>query len=122
MAEPQTPVEHLARGLEGLLRAGADALVVWQERGAADGGELGSFEQLAAELSRLFGGRNGALLETLRRELRSEVRRWAARADDDPAAQRIHDLFAMLLEIVEEDSGAREARATRRPPTRKAAR
>ena len=122
MAEPKTPLEHLAGGLEGLLRAGADALAVWQEQAAAGGSKLESLEQLGPELSRLFGARNSALLEPLRVALRSEVRRWAKRAGEDPAARRIHDLFAAILDIIEEDSAEREPRATRRPPPRKAAR
>jgi hypothetical protein len=43
-------------------------------------------------------------LASLRRALRAEEQRWAARAGDDPAAERVREIFAALADVLEPPS------------------
>ncbi len=126
MPERERPVDHLARGLEELMRAGAEALSLWRERGARGDAEdafARTLDQLASELSGWLEQADGPWLEALRSALRHEVERWQERAAADPAARRVRDLFAAALDLLAADQ-AREQRPAgpRRPPQRKAAR
>jgi hypothetical protein len=71
------PLLHLTRGIDELLRAGTEGIELL-------------FEELESPG-----------LEALREALRAEVRRWEARADGDPAAARVRDLFAAVLAVLE---------------------
>lgn len=123
MKPERTPLEHLARGLEEFLRAGADALEVWRQgAGAGRGGEAAMLEQLANEWARFLERGDGPLLGALRQALRLEVSRWEERCADDPAARRVRDLFAALLEVIGGEPTADATRPPRRAPRRKAAR
>ncbi len=75
------PIEPIARALEDLLRAGADAVAQWRH----------------GDTRLLDRGR-----ETLATALRAEVARWERRAAGDPAAARVRDLFAAALDLLDE--------------------
>jgi len=126
LPDRERPLEHLARGLEELMRAGAEALALWRERSASDDGEEAiarTLEQLMNELSGWLGQDDGPWLEALRSALRLEVERWEERAEADPAAQRVRDLFAAALDVLGTDRGRERGPArSRRPPQRKATR
>jgi hypothetical protein len=77
MPRERRPLLHLARGIDELMRAGTEGIEV------------------------LIEGLGSPGLESLREALRAEVRRWDARADGDPAAARVRDLFAALLDVIE---------------------
>jgi hypothetical protein len=79
MRTERRPILHLARGIDELLRAGAEGLDVLLER------------------------LDSPSLEALREALRAEVRRWDGRANGDPAAARVRDLFAAILAVLETD-------------------
>jgi hypothetical protein len=83
VAREPRPLLHLARGVDELIRAAADAL------------ELG------------LGRFDGPALTRVREAVRSEVQRWDERATGDPAAARVRDLFAAILDLLEEDPGTR---------------
>ncbi len=124
MAERSNLWLHLARGLEELLRAGATAaeqLAERAERLEPPGGTEGVAETLARWIERA----DGPGLDALREGLRRERSRWNARALDDPAAARVRDFFAALLDVLEGepagDAGearpaARHSAAERRDP------
>jgi len=124
MAEPVDPLHHLARGIEELMRAGAETLALARRAHADSEGSLGALvARLGAELSRAMESSERPWLGELRDALRSEVDRWDARARDDAAAARVRDLFAALLDVLSSD-GEEDDRAhrARRAPRRKAAR
>ncbi|MEE8557314.1 MAG: hypothetical protein V3T14_05460 [Myxococcota bacterium] len=59
---------------------------------------------LATELVRLLEAFLRAAAESaaqVQPALRAEAARWKARASDDPAAARVHEVFLTLLEILE---------------------
>ncbi len=74
---------------------------------------------LAAGASALGG--NQATLERVREALRSEEKRWAERAAHDPAAERVREIYAAMVDVlapsVRERTG-RESEGFDRPPTR----
>jgi hypothetical protein len=98
---------HLARGVEELLRGAAD--VVARARGRLeDQGQPG--EKRAdpqpdplEDLRLLWEWGKRHALVPLRDAVREEARRWEARAVDDAAAARVHEIFQTLLEILEEE-------------------
>jgi hypothetical protein len=124
--ERDRPLDHLARGLEELMRAGAEALALWRERGARGDGEEAfarTLEQLMSGLSGWLDQDDGRWLEALRSALRLEVQRWEDRAGADPAAARVRDLFAAALDLLSTDEDRERGPArSRRPPQRKATR
>ena len=126
MPERERPVDHLARGLEELMRAGAEALADWRARSArvqADDALLQALDQLANELSGWLERGDGPWLDALRTALRQEVQRWQERALVDPVAGRVRDLFAAVLDLLgAESEGERRHSSARRPPQRKATR
>jgi hypothetical protein len=68
-------------------------------------------------------------LARLRRALRAEEQRWAAHAGDDPAAERVREIFAALADLLEPPSDsdgrgnqARGGRANRSRGSRSPAR
>ena len=77
MRAERKPMLHLARGIDELLRAGAEGVEFLFERLESPG------------------------LEALREALRAEVQRWDERADGDPAAARVRELFAAILAVFE---------------------
>ena len=91
--DPKRPLDHLARALEELLRAGANALALWQER-------------------------EGPALRSLRETLAREVTRWELRSADDPAAARVRDLFAAVLDLIEPDPSPPKPRSDPSPRRR----
>ena len=126
MPERERPVDHLARGLEELMRAAAELLAQWRTRSAraqADDALVEALDQLANELSGWLERGDGPWLDTLRTALRQEVERWERRALVDPVAGRVRDLFAAALDLLgsEDEREPRHASA-RRPPQRKATR
>ena len=59
---------------------------------------------LATELVRVLEAFLRAVTESageLQAALRAEAARWEARAPDDPAAARVHEVFLTLLEILQ---------------------
>jgi hypothetical protein len=77
MHPERRPLLHLARGIDELLRAGTEGVELFLE------------------------GLETPALQSLREALRAEVRRWDARSHGDPAAARVRDLFAAILEVIE---------------------
>ncbi len=99
-------LDRVSRGAEEVLRGLADAL---------------------AELRTQTRSSDSTLLAGLLAALRTEIARWEALAQDDPAAARVRDLFRALLEVL--DAPGRDARTSdppsqplRRAPRRKATR
>ena len=123
MPEPPRPLLHLLRGLEELLRAGAETAASWRARVEAE--QPGSLEQGLQQLGGVlaaFGvSPEDDLMEALREALRAESARWEQRATVDPAARRVRDLCQALLDALGEDEGrssagsSRPRRAPRRP-------
>jgi hypothetical protein len=125
MAEPTDPLDHLARGIEELMRAGAETLALARRARSDSEGSLGALiARLGAELSHALESSERPWLAELRDSLRSEVGRWDERArDDDDAAARVRDLFAALLDVLSSDGDEEDrAQPARRAPRRKAAR
>jgi hypothetical protein len=58
---------------------------------------------LAAAAGARLLGRRGDALASARTALRDEERRWAARAASDPAAERVREIFAALIDVLEPD-------------------
>jgi hypothetical protein len=75
----------------------------------------------AAVALQAFGERSHALA-ALHAALRAEARRWRARADEDPAAARVAEVFGALADVFEppERGGADEERPAARQRTHKA--
>ena len=125
MAE-RRPGDHLARGLEELMRAAADGLAIWRERSEASPGAPGnaSLERAASLLLAALDQDPQPWLDLLAGALRGEIERWERRSASDPAARRVRDLFASLLDILGGDAGGERPRpaAARRPPSRSALR
>ena len=97
MSESPRPLDHLSRAVEELLRAGADALSLWQQN-------------------------EGPVLHRVREALEREHARWDLRGADDPAAARVRDFFSAILEVLEPDEPSRPAeneRAARRRSRRR---
>ncbi len=106
MSDAQRPLTHLLAGIEELLRAGADAAVLWRRQvdahapsGSADGGW-----SWWGELARSI--REDGFTEELRAALEREATRWELRSDGDPAAGRVRDLFEALLDLLEPSAEA----------------
>jgi hypothetical protein len=104
MSETGRALDHLLLGIEELMRAGAEAAAALRARTSGDG-DAGSSED------RPFG-------EELRKALAREVARWELRGDDDPAAQRVRDLFQAILEVIEPAAPREENTRTRAERTR----
>ena len=125
MAE-RRPGDHLAHGLEELMRAAADGLAIWRERSEQSPGAPGadSLEGAAALLLRALDRDPRPWLELLAEAVRGEIERWERRAASDPAAGRVRDMFASLLDILEGERGGERPQPTaaRRPPPRSALR
>ena len=100
MAETSRVRRHLARALEELLRAAAEAAAGLAERAAT-----GEPESVAALLVRALDAADGPALEVLRAALRRERARWEPRALHDPAAARVRDLFAAVLGVLDANQG-----------------
>lgn len=81
MPEEPRPLEHLIRALDELARAGLDAAELISGRSGSAGGGLTHHSILDA--------------------LRKESERWSSRAPDDPAAAKVHEIFSLLLGILE---------------------
>jgi hypothetical protein len=98
---------HIARGLEEVLRGAADVVARARKRlETRDGpaGECaGSRPDPLEDLRTLWEWGKRHALVPLRHAVRGEARRWEARAIDDPAAARVHEVFQTLLEILEEE-------------------
>lgn len=126
MSETHRPLDHLARGLEELLRAAADALALWRDMTPrAFGPTEALLDGLVGQLTRLLDG-DEHLVRELRDALRREVERWELRAGEDPAARRVRELFAALLDLLDEadlggegDEAQRPRRSTSRVPPRR---
>jgi hypothetical protein len=118
MADPRRPVTHLLRGSEELLRAASEWLAVLRERGWSEGPS--GLERTVLELADQIGdwltrGEQHAVV-ALREALRLEVLRWELRAGEDPAARRVHALFQLLLDLVEDAEEPKvEPRERKRP-------
>jgi hypothetical protein len=123
-------LRHLLRGTEELLRAASEGLAVLRARSegargvppphsagadradradgtseaAASEAAAGSLEsaarQLADEVAYWLARGESQALDGLRDTLRRETLRWDLRAGEDAAARRVHDLFALLLELL----------------------
>ncbi len=120
MPESPSPLDHLTSSLEELLRAGAAGLARLRERTEGPVASAGSLERLirdlADELDSWLARADSPLLGPLRAALRAETRRWEFRAAEDPAARRVHDLFALLLDALGDD--AEPTRSTTPRPRR----
>ncbi len=107
MAEQRRPLAHLLRGAEELLRAASEWLAVSRERGPSKGPS--GLERATLELADQIGDwltrGEQHVVGALRNALRMEMLRWELRAGEDPAARRVHDLFGLLLELVDEAGG-----------------
>ena len=118
MAEQRRPVTHLLRGSEELLRAASEWLAVLREHGWSE--SPSGLESTVLELADQIGdwltrGEQHAI-GALREALRPEVLRWELRAGEDPAARRVHALFRLLLDLVEDAEEPKvEPRERRRP-------
>lgn len=97
MSDERPALDHLLRGVEELLRAGAEATALLRARSLPRRDDASPKPQ--------------PLLDALRSALRREVARWELRGDDDPAARRVRDLFEAILEVIE----VPEAEADTRP-------
>ena len=125
MAE-RRPGDHLAHGLEELMRAAADGLAIWRERSDLSSGTGGedSLERAARLLFRTLEQNPQPWLDLLAEALRGEIERWEGRSVADPAARRVRDMFASLLDILEGESADERPRpsAPRKRPPRSALR
>ena len=95
---------------------------VWRERAQSESSGDQVLEQLAGDWARFLERADGPLLGALRHALRAEVMRWERRSAGDPAARRVRDLFAALLEMIGDEATPDAARPIRRAPRRKTAR
>ncbi len=106
---------ELARAVDELLQAAARASSDLRGRAKTGAGPYGS-TRLAELLARTLDQVEGPALASLRRGLRQEQQRWAARAARDPSAARVRDVIAAVLTVLEPDpSGPCEARGRRTP-------
>ncbi len=112
MAERSNLWLHLARALEELLRAGAVAAEQLADR-AERLEPAGETKAIAEALARWIERADGPGLDALREGLRRERSRWDARSLDDPAAARVRDFFAALLDVLEIEPSS-DARAAAR--------
>jgi hypothetical protein len=110
MAERSRALVHLVRSLEELLRAGAEAAAELADRSR----ERRVTQGVATVLAGWLEAADGPALDALREALRRERSRWESRAAHDPAAARVRDLFAALLEVLGDDAGAAGPRASGR--------
>jgi hypothetical protein len=115
MSERGRAFAHFARGVEELLRAGAEALASLRERAASSPPSaleqaLGRLaDDAAAWVARGGGEARGALRAALERERM----RWEFRAASDPAAERLRDLCEALLDLLDEPGESPPERAPR---------
>ena len=115
MSRSKDPLLNVVVGIEAFLRAAADGLALW--RASVEQRQECRPSESSGNSVR-GNARRSDPLETLRVALRQERARWAELAEDDSAARRLHDLFAALLDIL--DDGPRKPGAARRPPRRHA--
>lgn len=111
------------------MRAAADGLAIWRERSdpssdSAGAGGDDTLERAAGLLFRTLEQNPQPWLDLLAEALRGEIERWEARSVADPAARRVRDLFASLLEVLEGESADERPRpsAPRKRPPRSASR
>jgi hypothetical protein len=104
VSERSRALAHFARGVEELMRAGAEALAALRARAAsAPASPLEQAlarlaEEAAAWVARGGGEARAALVAALERERT----RWEFRAASDPAAERLRDLCEALIDLLEE--------------------
>lgn len=121
MSESPRPSAHLAQALEELLRATADLIALLRERGLDGENADAGTPRALAELVRGLASDAESLLPQLRSALGDELRRWQLRAEADPAARRVAEVFEALLDVVGTQPPPRARRAVdRRAPPRKA--
>ena len=105
---------QLARVTEELLRGAADVVAHARGRlenqGRCGRKRAGSAPEGFEELRPLWEWGKRHALAPLREAVRAEARRWEARAIDDPAAARVHEIFQTLLEILEEEPDGQRSR------------
>ena len=111
-------LNELAGVVEDFLRGSADAIARARRRVEME--RAGPATVLAELLATLIEIGDGPILAALRRNLRAEVARWELRAKEDPAAARVRDLFAALLDVFAESAPAERGAQTppRTPPRR----
>jgi hypothetical protein len=122
MADRRSAFLHLSRGLEELMRAGAETLAVVRERAERGADEPASpleraLRGLADDAGAWLASGESAALQALRAALRRELARWEVRAGEDPAAERVRGLFDALLGVLGE-SGEETPEALRAAPWR----
>ena len=125
MPDPHQPVTHLAHGVEELLRAFADGIAIWRERvgGETRDEPADPLSGLATLLLAWVETGAGSGLDSLRAALDEEVKRWSKRADADPAARRVAEVFEAIREVIHSgDAVPARPSASRRAPPRKVAR
>lgn len=134
MADLETARAHLLSALEHLLRAASEALAALRERtgeGQREPGDAGRrpagadpLAALADQVGTWLSRGENHTLDSLRAALRSEEVRWGLRAGEDRAAQRLHELFGALADVLEAPAPAeaephRPRAARRRAPSRR---
>ena len=103
MSDERRALGHLLLGVEELLRAGAEAAAALRT-------------QSVTAASRAQGtGEPSPLLDSVRRAVEREVTRWELRGDDDPAAQRVRDLFEAILDVIGSPAESRRSEPVSRP-------
>ena len=100
MSDERRALGHLLLGVEELLRAGAEAAAALRT-------QSGTAPRTQGEPS--------PLLDSVRRAVEREVTRWELRGDDDPAAQRVRDLFEAILDVIGSPAESRRSEPVSRP-------
>lgn len=116
MTERGRALAHLARGIEELLRAGAEALAALREHDTRHGSPAAleaALRSLAEHAAGWLADSDNGALRSLRGALQREVTRWDVRATDDPTALRVRDLFQALLDVIGDTTDAEAASESR---------
>lgn len=102
MSDERRALGHLLLGVEELLRAGAEAAAALRTQSVAASRAQGT-------------GEPSPLLDSVRRAVEREATRWELRGDDDPAAQRVRDLFEAILDVIGSPAESRRSEPVSRP-------
>ena len=120
MPERKSPLLHVVRALEELMLAGSETLAILRERRAEQAGDW-----LESRLAEMLNQWRPALeqdaeyaVSSLRTALRKELGRWELRAATDPAARRVRELIAALLEVLGDETPGPERAPQRHAPRR----